>query len=417
MRILIVAFVALLAGVVAGWWAHAVLAETSTRARSSEAVDVRAVGATRTPELARPDPDAKESAAAPAAAATETVRTEAAGLISAALRQYALDELRAGWAELRKDPMPDSEVDAGYARFEERLKALPREIGRELGEQQTSKDTLAGDDVLAIVQTLHETELGPQPQLVRDRERFEKFFECAAGPAIEGARTVSEPCGPFADGTRIVFPPGVYSLQSLSRCLESAKPVARCIAIQGAGMDQTLFVDARLSARAGLQRLMIRDCTFHGLDALDARSGANAIELERVRFVGFDVGAGSSNPLRSSAGVALHLIACRIEGGYGRHPGGGNLFDFRTDGVLARFDRCELSGLSLPMHWLRSGATVLFADCRLTDMFDRELLANDASGRMTFERCQIEMHAKDSDGPTQRDLNELFPDWQKRLVR
>lgn len=419
MRILIIAFAALLAGAVAGWWAHAALAESSARSARPRDAQARAVEAAQASELAHSDPvsDAREHAPAPAPPTIETVRTEEAGLISAALRKYALDELHAGWAELRKDPMPEPTAERGFSLFDEQLRALPRAIGRELAKQQTTNETLAGEDVLAIVQTLHESSLGPQPQLVHDRERFDRLFECAAGPAVEGVRPRSEPCAPFADGTRIVFPPGAYSLQRLSSCLEHSQPPARCITIQGAGMDQTLFVDARLAAREGIQRFTLRDCTLEGLDVIDARSGANALELERVRFVGFDVAAGSSNPFRSSAGVALHLSDCRIEGGYGRHPGSGNLFDVRTDGVLARFDRCQLSGLSLPLDWLHSGATILFADCRLTDMFDRDPLTDDESGRLTFERCRIEMHDKQSGEPARRDLNELFPGWQKNVVR
>src|SRR5690606_13610272 len=86
-----------------------------------------------------------------------------------------------------------------------------------------------------------------------------------------------------------------------------------------------------------------------------------------VRLIGFDKGAGASCAFGTEE-LALRAKGCVIEGGYGRAPQHGTLFDVRTDGLLARFEDCELRLLDLELNHIRSGATVVFEDCRLTDL-------------------------------------------------
>ena len=119
-----------------------------------------------------------------------------------------------------------------------------------------------------------------------------------------------------------------------------------CVAIVGAGMDRTQLRARSFSPNARLDRFELRDCTFRSsCDAIDLNTGV--WRAERVRFVGFDCGAGGCGVFSVMRGAALELVGCRIEGGYGRNPGDGCLFDVRTNALLAHFQDCTIDGLKL----------------------------------------------------------------------
>jgi hypothetical protein len=396
------------AGASAGWLLHPVLTPSSSPSKKNESA----------PPLA-PDPGARLEASKPhepLAGNEDRAQGRAAeGLISAALRQYALDEIRGGWAELRHDAIPDPLLQVGFSRFEEVVRRTPREIGRELAGRQTGADTLAGSDALAILRALDGGDLGPQLALVQDNARFPAFFSCSGGTVVDGVSAQRDLEHTLQGGVTFAFREGVYSLEELAR---GRRELPRCFTIAGAGIDSTLLVVDNWTATGQFERLELRDCTLRlGGPSMDLRAAAGLLRAERVRFVGFDVGAGSSSLFDAHHGVALYLSDCRIEGGYGRSPQHGQLFDVRSRALLARFERCTLSELHLGIGYWSPGSTVVFDSCSLTDLLDSSPPRTRAGIELRFENCAPQL-LRPEDGPPQaRDLNQLFPDWQSRLAR
>src|SRR5436190_18540533 len=67
------------------------------------------------------------SPAEPTSLESRVAQTRASeGLISEALRKYALAELDAGWDETRKDPLHETLLRSGFSEFEETVRKLPR---------------------------------------------------------------------------------------------------------------------------------------------------------------------------------------------------------------------------------------------------------------------------------------------------
>ncbi|MBI5364057.1 MAG: hypothetical protein HZA53_12810 [Planctomycetes bacterium] len=365
-----------------------------------------------------------ESAAQPASAAVAPRAADSAaprvseGLISDALRAYALEELAAGWSVVRPDPMPAPIVARGFDEFETTVRALPRQIGRRLAERRTRADALASDDPFAVLKALDEENLGPQLELVLDRERFRRFFACSGGPRVDGVALIRAPEHgelELAPGTTIVFPAGVFDTSRLSNRMRKG---LRCITLVGAGMDATLLLSDEIAPRDGLDRFEVRDCTLHtDCDAIGLNSVAGVFRAERVRFTGFDCGAGGSSLLFGTSGILFEFVGCRIEGGYGRDPGGGHLFDVRTRALLARFEDCHLDALSLAPHGWRDGISLAFVRCRLERIRDAQLPPDRDDDGILFQSSTVELEPQSSQGFEKRDLNALFPDWQPRVVR
>lgn len=418
MRALLIGLAALIGGLALGWWMRGALETPAERVTSKSTSVARVPNDDKPPvELAEVSSDDAKSKIDDRPSNTSTPERVQEGLISAALREYALTELRGGWAELRKDTMPEPTLARGFETFDERMRALPRAIGRELAQRQSLDDTLAGDDLLAIVRMLDERNANAPIELARDRERFEKLFSCTGGPAIEGPAAVHEPSERWVDGTRIVFPSGVFSLSKVVSHLASGRPAPRCVTIQGAGMDATLFVGATLESRSGFELLRVADATLYsGAEIVDLGDGAHAITLERVRCIGFDTGAGGSDAFYAGTGAALRLLDCRIEGGYGRSPAFGRLFDLRTPAALIRLERCELRRLRVDPARL-VGRAVVFLDCRFSELLDDAGSLSASETASLFERCRFTDAPPEFDAGAPRDLNELFPDWQQRVVR
>lgn len=335
----------------------------------------------------------------------------AEGLISEALARYARDELQAGWSEVRKDAMPPAVVDAGFARFDVELQALPRAIGRDLAGDATQREKLASDDPFEVLDALNAGDLGPQVALVQDAQRFARFFACSGGARIDGlALLAMEPedaAGVLQPGSTIVFPPGVHDVDPIAQLLR--KDVA-CVAIVGAGMDRTQLRARSFSPNARLDRFELRDCTFRSsCDAIDLNTGV--WRAERVRFVGFDCGAGGCGVFSVMRGAVLELVGCRIEGGYGRNPGDGCLFDVRTSALLAHFQDCTIDGLKLQPRYWRRGVTIVFDRCRLQNLLDGELPPDDDDDGIVLNATTVELRPEDAGPIAARDLRDVNPAW------
>jgi hypothetical protein len=68
-----------------------------------------------------------------------------------------------------------------------------------------------------------------------------------------------------------------------------------------------------------------------------------------------DCGAGSSTVFSVMRGAVLELKSCRIEGGFGRSPENGSLFDVRSSAFLAHFEDCTIDMVRINQHWWRNG--------------------------------------------------------------
>lgn len=338
-------------------------------------------------------------------------------LFSPALQRYARDGITASWKRVRAQPIPDATLERGWKQFREEVLALPERIGEELAKEANDADALAaalaGADAFELLTQLKTRDVGPFDELVGDAERFERLFVCtaSAGPLVDGSQlsTLNE----LQDGTELRFPAGVHRF-GLRNITQQSFP--RCLSVRGAGMNRTLLLWETLHARQRIERIEISDATLSADYLFDLRTQLATIVLERVRIVGFDAGAGSSCVFATN-GNALVVRDSRIEGGYGRNPGSGTLFDIRTPALLARFDRCTLSGLAIPQSWLRSGSTVLFSQCSFVDVTEPEATFAPPHRGLRFERCTQTYAARDENGWQQvprLDLNDLFPGWAER---
>lgn len=346
---------------------------------------------------------APAAASAPLAAGRET-----SALVSAALVDHARREFGRGWRELRSDAPPTEAVEAGLREFLETVETLPHRLGAEAArgrsEGEAKAALLAGDDLVALLDGApeHDDELAVHAR----SERFvTQFRPRGGGSAVDG--TSLERGRPVADGAVVAFPAGVFALPDLGR--QDSYPSD--VVVRGAGMDATLLVAESQSPRGPLVRLTVEDCTVSAYDLVDARSAPAVFCLRRVRLVGFDTGAGGSTALSAGRGCALLATDCRFESGYGRHPNGYASL-LRANGArLVRFERCVAERVSLDDA---SAASVLFVDCTFTDMLE------DQPHGPTFRNCRWTSLAAEhrwDEAHRRRDLNTLFPDWERRLAR
>jgi len=273
LKYLALATLALLLGFAIGWAANA----------GSSAPDGVAVQADNAETVAAPVASDAERDARSSNSAIDPPRVAraAGGLISNELARYARDEIAVGWLELRKDPIPDATRERGFGEFEEILKRTPREIGRKLAERQNDEDSLASGDIFSILAALDREDLGPQPEIVRNQERFQGFFKCARGATLDGPSAIADRSQSLGDSATLVFGPGIHVLGSF---LQDVNEAPRCLEVAGAGIDRTLLVLGDISVRGPVDRFSIRDCTVFTGDRylFDLRSVPSVVELERA---------------------------------------------------------------------------------------------------------------------------------------
>lgn len=129
------------------------------------------------------------------------------------------------------------------------------------------------------------------------------------------------------------------------------------------------------------------NCNDNYLESI--RTGSYTLRLERCRVIGFDMGAGGSDMLSGSVG-AFFASDCRIEAGYGRSPGSGNLFDVRG-ALLVHLVNCELVGPFQSVYYQWNGAAHVFERCRFSKMkrSGRERLRH-AQKLVQFKDCTFD---------------------------
>ncbi|HTF90645.1 MAG TPA: hypothetical protein VK843_19660 [Planctomycetota bacterium] len=344
---------------------------------------------------------------------------EPEGLISAALRRYVEECLRQAWKSVREDEIPAPDLAKGMAKFENNVMVGPEEIGTSLAKRRSKAEAALADEktggVFNLLERLNAGEAGPMPELVRDPARFAALFQRVASEHLRsGLEKRAIPDDSIADGETLTWPAGVFRVEGL---LQTKEKFPRDVTVAGAGMNSTMLVlIGPLMTTSDLRNFTIRDCTVNTNNnyLFQLSNKASSIQLERVRFVGFDMGAGSSCLLGTNA-VALSVRNCRIEGGYGKWPEHGTLLDVRTDALVARFEFCSISLLTMHVDHMRPGATALFVGCTLDEILDNpQGDALDHPGVM-FEGCTIARQQGGRETIPNLDLNALFPNWKNRM--
>ena len=334
------------------------------------------------------------------------------------LRAHGEEGIRTGWSKKRGDEIPPEQLDEGLATYERTVLEAPEAIGFQLAERQNEHDVASGlalqGDVLLLLETLHEG-VGPLPAFVQDGGAFAGLFDRTM-PSLEvraegHLASLDDLESILEDGVTLRFPAGVFRVELARVMSRMRKPFPIDVSIRGAGMDQTLLIMGDLLPRSALRGFRIADCTVYADDSFTDIRGQNAsLWFERVRFTGFDCGHGSTAWLNASR-TALFARHCRVEGGYGRGRSG-RLLDVRTPGLLARFEACTIGNIQLSLRHIRDGATVVFANCMLTELLGPPEEAKDG---VVFVGSTVEYIEPMTYDATKRDLNELFPNWESRI--
>ncbi len=361
--------------------------------------------------------------AAPAFTEREAVEFPGADgdLFSPALLAYAEAALVEGWSSKRPDAPSAEALEEGLGLFQERTLGLPAMIGVQLADRLSSAELAAEDartgGVFAVLTRLDEGSPGPLFGVVDSAEVFDQFFQREKGGPNLAGETALKSREPVEDGSTVSFPAGVFQLDDFGTYWRDHYP--RDLTISGAGKDATLLVlRSDWSAYDTVRNLTLENCTIYANNnyLFDVREPAMSVTVRRCRLTGWTTGAGSSCLFGTEA-LALRVIDSEITGAYNRYPGYGQLFDVRTDGLLARFENCKIEACSA-FGGARAGATLVFVNCTMRDILSRSKKVPKYVRLLGTQIDWVSQERGENRGEAlKRDLNELFPDWQKQMRR
>ncbi len=268
--------------------------------------------------------------------------------------------------------------------------AAAREIAEAMERERAFAEDQARGGVMNMLRELANRSVHPL-DLVGSNERFAALFERrTAGPEIDGTEaTLLGGAVPPPDGATVRFPAGSFAWRV--SILGRNAPFPKDLLVVGAGMDATIVKLDEISADGEVASLTFRDLTIDcGDDYLtDLRSSNPAtIHVERCRICGFDIGAGNSSMLDART-AAFFAEDSRIEAGWGRNPGYGNLF--RVSSGLVRLDRCTVVGPFSSVYEASARTTYLFRSCRFVGATGSRPFPIDAAPEgVRFEDCTVE---------------------------
>ncbi len=358
--------------------------------------------------------------------ATGQEKKEADVLFSQALIDYAIQGIRDGWSKSRQEEISQEKMNAGLKRFKDTVLGIPSTIGEALAQEQSDVEkwdrALREGNGVDLLEAADKASTAPPMSLLEDKEQVEKFFLPKNTEKLiqldSDRRKMAES---LTDGATLEFGPGVFNLRALQQVLRTKGKGLRDLTIRGAGMDQTLLVlNADLSPGGHMERLHVKNCTIHCNDnyLFDQRRGVVTMEAEFVRVVGFDMGAGGSCMLSANQSF-LYFRHCRIEGGYSRVAAGyGSLFDVRSEGLVSRFEDCRISHISIGT---RGTGNHLFVGCNLVEIVDSPASWARQEGIQLIDTrvSHFQRYVAGIGRPKSLkfDLNDLFPDWKKKMKR
>ncbi|MEQ8766669.1 MAG: hypothetical protein RL885_22335 [Planctomycetota bacterium] len=350
---------------------------------------------------------------------TEPRQATDGALIPEHLRAWARREIENAILA-RRPAAPEKDVDALVAEFERQVLALPRELAGRFAEDQ---ERIEKNE--RVVQSGEAVELmsrwaSAQLELPADYDQARSIVDRVLTPRAPRGRlsglslaaksTKDRDALEIDDGTVVEFPAGVFQVDTTSRTFR--EEWAKDVTIRGAGMDATLLqLEHDFSMRGNVERLRIEDLTLDGSrhGVFDLRTGSLVLDIERVRIVGFDRGAGGSNIFSVAESPSLiRARQCRFEGGYGRSPGGGHLFRWSAK-LLASFEDCRFETFFLVLDDAsRTESRLLFQNCsfdRMRDDFTKSHSGVQLRGSRIGEPFDPRKVSE-----YRRDLKELFPD-------
>ncbi|MEO1697078.1 MAG: hypothetical protein AAFU73_07275 [Planctomycetota bacterium] len=338
-------------------------------------------------------------------------------LFSDSLLEHARDGFERGWSFAREDSPDESRIEAGVEAFREGVLELPVAIGLEAARELNTQEELAADARLggtfALLERLDSKRAGPVFDVVLDQKTFDGLFERSSTPSVRDGLTALRSDDPIEDGATLDVPSGVYVLGDLGRKLGVDFPTD--LTIRGAGRESTLIVvSSDWSTYARVRNLTLERCTVHANNnyLFDVRTEPMSVTVRRARLIGWTSGAGSSC-LFGTEELALRVEDSEIDGSFCRSMRSGQIFDVRTNGLVARFDRCRIRA-TRPFRYVRDGATLAFVNCTFEEILSspKEVPAN-----VRVQGGAVQWFQGDDPEILKRDVNELFPDWAERVER
>ena len=218
-------------------------------------------------------------------------------------------------------------------------------------------DDLRRGGALALLSSL-EGRLDPAFEYVEHSTRFDELFAGAAKPTTISAGREPDT---IPDGARIVFAEGTH--EWWLRGASSGARFPRDVVLEGQGIGRTTVKLQTIETWDDVFNLTLRDLTIDCLNGplFKAAQSRATITIERCRVIGFDSGGGGSAMIQG-AHLALRASDSQFEGGHGKAPGFGHLFDVKGP-VLARLDRCVIRGPLAGMWRKEPFQTYLFRTC------------------------------------------------------
>ncbi len=332
---------------------------------------------------------------------------------SQALLAHFDKEYQRAWSTEREQAPLASQVDASEQAFRDKVIALPGLLGKNaaiaLNESEATADAILHGDGLLILSACAQRDF-----VLSSSDFTPGLFQRALAPRVSNATLKGEELssaskGQFEDGVTLEFGAGLHSLKDAWIRREDGE-FPEDLHIVGAGINTTLLKIDEFAARGAVQRLHVRDITLDaGNDYLfDLRGGGLTIDMENVRVVRFDMGAGSSLVFGVRNGVLIRARNCEFLDGYGRHPGSGNLF--RGSALVASFTGCLFRTVELRLS-RGNESSVLFNGCTFENYRNDPTLSTWA----TFDDCVVRSPRSSHNSDNEpRSLTEFFPGWTER---
>lgn len=350
-------------------------------------------------------------------AASEDRETREDPLFSDALLAHARAGFVEGWAFVRDDDPGERRIEAGIEQFRESVLELPNSIGAQAARELDAQEQLAADAKLggtfALLEKLESERAGPVFDIALDEETFDGLFQRSTSSTVLDGPSVLRSSVDVEDGATLSLPTGVYMLGNLGRRFGGKYPTD--LTIRGAGRDATLIVLwSDWSARTLVRNLTLEDCTIHayGNYLFDVRREPMSVTVRRTRLVGW-TNSGGGQCLFGTNELALRVEDCEIDGSFGKQMVFGRLFDVRTNGLVARFERCRIRA-TRPFAGVRGQATLAFIDCTFDDILSSSM---EVPPNVRVQGGAVRWFQGDDPEILKRDVNELFPDWAERIER
>jgi hypothetical protein len=370
---------------------------------SSQVIPTRSPVESATPATSRATP-APSLSATPSP--TEPAEQDDDALFSAALLAYFRREFVAAWNGERSTAATEEDIARAEASFRAQVRRSPSVFGRRAAAAANRVDArdaaLKTGDALTLLQIADDNQWSPTPADLTDAFIDKVFASKSAGTTV----------GPDAtndlvlDGTTVQLGYGAVKGRVPGLSGWGTKAFPKDLTIAGQGIDATVIKLSDYAVKDDIERLTIRDLTINAADnyVFDKRSGNMTIRLERVRIIGFDMGAGGSVAF-GVEGMLLEAKQCQFLGGYGRSPGSGNLL--RGGPIVCRFTDCTFKQLrSLELDEMKAG---LFTRCVIDGIgwFDADHYPN-----VKFDACTVtNAPVSWTELGVKRDIKELFPNW------